>query len=216
MAAPVLFDVFGMLPDSGWFPVPESDLSRVGVCAKSGLMAGPDCAQLKEILAPHRGLQADTCRYCRLIHLEASGKRRATARTEPISSLKAVKWFVLPPVMEWYYARSHSDYKPLPPWKPGSGEDERSSANLGLIFPEQGGRIYVPIDLDGRPGKTVFRATHRYSRAAIFWHMDGEFLGETVELHDMEARPGPGRHTLTIVDERGEEAVRSFECLSEK
>jgi hypothetical protein len=35
-------------------------------------------------------------------------------------------------------------------------------------------------------------------------------------MHDMEARPGPGPHSLTLVDETGEECVRSFTCLSEK
>jgi penicillin-binding protein 1C len=218
-AAPVLFDVFGILGDSGWFRAPEADLVRLTTCAKSGLKAGRFCERTKEILAPPAAAsQAETCGYCRLVHLEASGRYRATTRTQPMGSLKAVSWFVLPPAMEWYYARSHSDYRPLPPFKPGSGEREsdRSTPSLSLIFPEQGGKIYVPIELDGRPGRTVFHAAHRNPRAAIFWHMDGEYLGETTELHDREARPGPGAHTLTLVDETGEELVRTFTCLSEK
>jgi penicillin-binding protein 1C len=217
-AAPVLFDVFGILGDSGWFRTPEADLIRLTTCAKSGLKAGRFCEQTKQILAPPAASQAETCGYCRLVHLEASGRYRATTRTQPMGSLKAVSWFVLPPAMEWYYARSHSDYRPLPPFRPGSGEREsdRSTPNLSLIFPEQGGKIYVPIELDGRPGRTVFHAAHRNPRATIFWHMDGEYLGETTELHDREARPGPGAHTLTLVDETGEELVRTFTCLSEK
>ncbi|MBE3130463.1 MAG: penicillin-binding protein 1C, partial [Acidobacteria bacterium] len=217
-AAPVLFDVFGILGDSGWFRAPEADLIRLTTCAKSGLKAGRFCERTKEILAPPAASQAETCGYCRLVHLEASGRYRATTRTQPMGSLKAVSWFVLPPAMEWYYARSHSDYRPLPPFRPGSGEREsdRSTPNLSLIFPEQGGKIYVPIELDGRPGRTVFHAAHRNPRATMFWHMDGQYLGETTELHDREARPGPGAHTLTLVDETGEELVRTFTCLSEK
>lgn len=218
VAAPVLFDVFGILGDSGWFRAPEADLVMLTTCAKSGLKAGRFCERTKEILAPPAASQAETCGYCRLVHLEASGRYRATTRTQPMGSLKAVSWFVLPPAMEWYYARSHSDYRPLPPFRPGSGEREsdRSTPNLSLIFPEQGGKIYVPIELDGRPGRTVFHAAHRNPRATIFWHMDGQYLGETTELHDREARPGPGAHTLTLVDETGEELVRTFTCLSEK
>lgn len=217
-AAPVLFDVFGLLGDSGWFAVPEADLARVTVCARSGLKAGLYCERTKEILAPPASRSADTCGYCRLVHLEASGRYRATTHTQPMGSLKAVSWFVLPPAMEWYYARSHSDYRPLPPFKPGTGEREadRSTPSLSLMFPEQGGKIYVPIELDGRPGSTVFHAAHRNPRATIFWHMDGQYIGETTELHDREARPGPGAHTLTLVDETGEELVRTFTCLSEK
>jgi len=217
-AAPVLFDVFGLLGEAGWFSVPEADLVKLTVCSKSGLPAGRDCESTKEILAPPRAAQAHPCGYCRLVHLEPGGRFRATTRSQPMGSLRAAKWFVLPPAMEWYYARSHSDYRPLPPFRPGSGEQEtdRSAPNLGLLFPEHGGRIYVPIELDGRPGRTVFHATHRNPRAVVFWHMDGQYLGETTEMHDMEARPGPGLHTLTLVDEAGEEFVRSFSCLSEK
>ncbi len=217
-AAPVLFDVFGLLGDSGWFAVPEADLVRVTVCARSGLKAGLYCERTKEILAPPAARSADTCGYCRLVHLDPTGRYRATTCTQPMGSLKAVSWFVLPPAMEWYYARSHSDYRPLPPFRPGTGEREadRSTPSLSLLFPEQGGKIYVPIDLDGRPGRTVFHAAHRSPRATIFWHMDGQYIGETTELHDREARPGPGTHTLTLVDETGEELVRTFTCLSEK
>ena len=63
---------------------------------------------------------------------------------------------------------------------------------------------------------TVFKAVHRDSRATIFWHLDGAYLGETTELHDIEARPGVGKHVLTIVDGNGEEVVRTFTCLSEE
>ncbi len=217
-AAPALFDVFGLLPASGWFGVPESDLIRVTVCKKSGARAGPDCEATTQIWAPPQAAKAGVCEYCRLVHLDRTGRFRATTRTEPMATLKAVPWFVLPPAMEWFYARSHSDYRKLPPWKPGSEDpsERRVSPNLSLIFPEQGGKLYIPIDLDGTPGKTVFRAAHRNPRMAIFWHLDGEYLGETTEIHDMEARPGPGPHTLTLVDERGEEFVRTFSVLSQK
>jgi penicillin-binding protein 1C len=224
-AAPVLFDVFGLLQDSGlqpysaeWFEAPESDLVRVTVCARSGLRAGPYCTQTREAWAAPAALTSDLCAYCRLVHLDKTGKFRATTRTEPMGSLQAVPWFVLPPAMEWYYARAHADYRPLPPWKPGSEDpsEHTDSPNFGLLFPEQGSRIYIPVDLDGKPGMTVFHAAHRSTRATIFWHLDGEYLGETTEIHDMEARPGPGPHVLTLVDDRGEEFVRTFTILSEK
>jgi penicillin-binding protein 1C len=217
-AAPVLFDVFGLLPDSGWFDAPESDLLRVTVCAKSRLRAGPWCQGTREAWVTPQSETSDLCGYCRLVHLDRTGRFRATTRTEPMGSLRPAAWFVLPPAMEWYYARSHADYRPLPPWKPGSEDpsEHTDSPNIGLLFPEQGSRIYIPVDLDGRPGKTVFRAAHRNARATIFWHLDGEYLGETTEINDMEARPGPGPHTLTLVDERGEEFVRTFTILSGK
>jgi penicillin-binding protein 1C len=99
-AAPVLFDVFGLLPDAGWFAVPESDLVQVRVCSRSGLRAGPYCEATKDIWAPPRAENAGTCGYCRLVHLDATGRFRASTRTEPMATLRAVSWFVLPPAME--------------------------------------------------------------------------------------------------------------------
>jgi penicillin-binding protein 1C len=214
-AAPVLFDVFGLLGDSPWFAMPESDLVEIETCAKSGLRAGPWCAETRVTRAPPAAAAAaPACGYCRLVHLDRTGRWRASTRTETMGSLKAVKWFVLPAAMEWYYRHSHADYRPLPPFAPGEVPEERASASLGIVFPEQGGTIYVPVDLDGTPGRTVFKAVHRDPRATIFWHLDGAYLGETTELHDIEARPGVGKHVLTIVDDNGEEVVRTFTCLS--
>jgi penicillin-binding protein 1C len=62
----------------------------------------------------------------------------------------------------------------------------------------------------------LFHATHRDARATIYWHLDGEYLGETTEFHFIEARPSAGRHLITIVDGSGEELTREFVCLSEK
>jgi penicillin-binding protein 1C len=214
-AAPVLFDVFAALGDSPWFAVPESDLVEIETCAQSGLRAGPWCAETRMTRAPPAAaLSAPACGYCRLVHLDRTGRFRASTRTESMGSLRAVKWFVLPAAMEWYYRRSHADYRPLPPFAPGEVPAEKTSASLGLVFPEQGGTIYVPVDLDGTTGRTVFKAVHRDARATIFWHLDGAYLGETTELHDIEARPGIGMHVLTIMDGNGEEVVRTFTCLS--
>jgi penicillin-binding protein 1C len=196
--------------------MPESDLVAIETCARSGLRAGPWCASTKTTWAPlAAAASAPACGYCRLVHLDRTGRWRASTRTESMGSLRAERWFVLPPAMEWYYRRSHADYRPLPPVAPGEKPEERTSASLGLVFPEQGGSIYVPVDLDGQPGRTVFKAVHRDPRATIFWHLDGAYLGETTELHEIEARPGIGTHVLTIVDGTGEEVVRTFRCLSQ-
>lgn len=216
-AAPVLFDVFNALDEAPWFGMPESDLVEIETCARSGLRAGPWCESARAIrVPPAAAAAAAVCGYCRLVHLDPTGRYRASTRTVPMGSLCAVKWFVLPPAMEWYYRRSHADYRPLPPFAPGEAAAEKASPSLGLVFPEQGSTIYVPVDLDGTPGRTVFRAVHRDPRATIYWHLDGEYLGETTELHDREARPGIGEHVLTIVDGNGEEVVRTFTCLSEE
>jgi len=216
LAAPVLFDVFGLLPDTGWFPRPDWDLETVRICAHSGYRAGMDCEDTLEDSAPARGLDAPLCPYCRIVHVDPTGTRRAVMARDGLQGTRAVSWFVLPPTIEWYYLRAHPDYRPLPPPPRGMEADAGVGGNLGILFPEEGGKVYVPVDLDGKAGNTVFRAAHREGKASVFWHMDGEYLGETVERHEMEVRPSLGRHVLVLVDEYGEEHSRRFECLSDK
>ena len=105
-AAPVLFDVFGLLPDAGWFAMPAGALQEVTVCARSGMRAGPNCEETRQVWAPPGADNAAVCGFCRLVHLDATGRYRASTLTEPVASLKTVRWFVLPPAMEWYYART--------------------------------------------------------------------------------------------------------------
>ena len=87
-AAPVLFDVFGLLPDSGWFSMPESDLVQVTVCADSGMRAGPNCPDTRTVWAPPAAANSEVCGFCRLVHLDATGRYRASTLTEPVASLK--------------------------------------------------------------------------------------------------------------------------------
>jgi len=56
----------------------------------------------------------------------------------------------------------------------------------------------------------VFEAAHRDPLARVFWHLDDEYQGETVELHQMALAPRAGPHRLVLVDELGESVVRRF------
>lgn len=42
-AAPVLFEVFGLLPGSEWFAEPYGDLEPAVVCRQSGFLASQVC-----------------------------------------------------------------------------------------------------------------------------------------------------------------------------
>lgn len=213
VAAPLLFGVLGGLPTGGWFASPP-DLVGVDVCADSGYLAGPDCAHRARAAVPPRGMASQSCPYCRLVHLDPTGKWQADASRLPVSEIRVERRFVLPPSLEWYYRRTNAAYKPLPPWLPGQAAVTAGERAFSLLVPESGARIYVPVDLDGQPGMTVFQAAHRDPQAALYWHLDGDFLGSTREIHQMEARPGPGAHTLALVDASGQRIERSFLVLS--
>ena len=210
-AAPLMFDLFQLLPPSGWFSEPAGELRMISVCVDSGYASGPSCPETLGIAVPEQAHVDEPCPYCRIVHLSDDGKQRVSAECAEDDGLVAVKRFVLPPAIEWYYRRSTIGYQPLPPWKPGCTVADASSVDM--VAPENGALIYIPIELDGSYGMTVFRAVHRDANQSLFWHLDGDYLGETRGDHRMEARPVPGPHELTVIDQAGALATRRFEVL---
>jgi penicillin-binding protein 1C len=217
-AAPILFDLFGLLDVQGWFDPPEADLVEIEVCAKSGYRAGPYCAETKRVEVPFAGLHRPRCPYCQIVHCDTNHEWRVHSQCERIAAIRTEKWFILPPAMEWYYKRYHSDYHPLPPYRSDCMEaiDGFGTASMSLIYPSEHGLIYVPIELDGQRGRTVFEAAHRDAHTTIYWHLDGEYLGETRDIHQIALAPKPGEHTLTLVDEKGERLQRRFTVLAQE
>lgn len=218
-AAPLMFELFSALGDSGgWFDMPTDGLIDIPVCAHSGYRAGRHCPRTRSIQATQKSLHTPSCAYCRPVHIDKSGRFQVHADCEDLGSMRTEKRFILPPVMEWYYRQHHSDYKGLPAWRADCGPEagEAGGRFLSLVYPTPSGRIYIPREIDGRRGRSVFEAAHRRQDARLFWHIDDAYIGETQGIHQVSVAPLPGVHRLTVVDDRGEEAVRQFTVLSAK
>ncbi|MCP3901694.1 MAG: penicillin-binding protein 1C [Desulfobacteraceae bacterium] len=215
-AAPIMFELFGLLDVGVWFDKPESHLIKVNTCAKSGYRAGQYCTETKEELITLKGLQSKACPYCRIVHCDSTLSFQVHSECERVADIKPVNWFVLPAAPEYYYKRKHSDYKVLPSFRSdclGSTANVNVRA-MSIIYPEKSGKIYIPKELDGKRGKTVFELAHRETNITIFWHLDEEYMGSTREIHHMELSPDIGLHTLTLIDENGEYLSRKFTVLS--
>jgi penicillin-binding protein 1C len=215
-AAPILFEIFGLLDHSDWFEIPESEMAEIEVCARSGHRAGPYCEETRHMYVPLAGLRTRSCPYCRLVPCDDSLTWRVHGSCERIAAVRQVRWFVLPTAWEWFYKRNHSDYRSLPPYRSDCLESfpGGAAASLSLIYPRANGEIYVPVELDGTRGRTVFEAAHRNPGFLIYWHLDEEFLGTTRDIHQIALDPEPGLHTLTLVDENGERLEQTFMVLS--
>lgn len=213
-AAPIMFDIFRLLQISGSFTAPAGKLQNIAVCRQSGFRAGEYCEDRDTLAVPLAGLRSVVCPYHQLIHLDATGQYRVTADCEDPDKMQHKPWFILPPAMEYYYKASHS-YAPLPPFKPGCVTEDQGRS-MELIYPRPQARIYVPVELDGQRGQTVFKATHRHAGAQIYWHLDNAFVGVTTDFHQMPLRPSPGKHVITIVDDDGEEVKAGFEILDKQ
>ena len=84
---------------------------------------------------------------------------------------------------------------------------------MDMIYPKEDSKIYIPIDLDGKRQKTVFKVAHRTTSIKVYWYLDEKFIGSTTDFHQMAIAPEQGKHNITIVDQNGEYLVRRFEIL---
>lgn len=141
-AGPVLFDIFNLLPASSWFTRPTGIFVEAEVCRKSGHLKGRFCDETDTLLVLPAGLRTEACPYHHLVTLSADESQRIyenCANTEPTLQKS---WFTLPPVWEWYYKQHHPEYKPLPPFKAGCGED--TFQPMQFIYPPMNARIKLP------------------------------------------------------------------------
>lgn len=208
-AAPILFDLFSRLPSSGWFDMPYDELVKVPVCRKSGCKAGVLCEPVDTAWIPASGNITPLCPYHRLVHLSEDERYRVNSSCEKIERIISVPWFVLPPAEEHYYRNYHTDYRPLPPVKPGC--EQNPDRQFALIYPEQGMSLYLPKGFSGKREEFIFKAAHSRPDATLYWHIDRKYIGETTGDHQITCSPDPGKHLLTLIDDEGSRLLISFD-----
>ncbi|GHN01068.1 penicillin-binding protein 1C [Cytophagales bacterium WSM2-2] len=214
-AAPLLFDLFSVLPGNPWFRKPYAEMQDVSVCKQSGHRASSLCTTTERISIAKPGLQTKPCPYHKKIFLTLDKKFRVNSSCEQLSKTEETSWFILPPIEEFYFKKKSASYRVPPPLRIDC-ENPNTLASIDLIYPKINSKVFIPRELDGSLGNAVFEATHRSSSATIFWHLDGNFISSTTKTHKLSLNPLPGNHTLTIVDENGESISRSFSVISTK
>lgn len=207
-AGSVLFDIFNLLPSSSWFTRPAGIFVEAEVCRKSGHLKGRFCDETDTLLVLPAGLRTEACPYHHLVTLSANESQRIyenCANTEP--TLRK-SWFTLPPVWEWYYKQHHPEYKPLPPFKAGCGED--TFQPMQFIYPPMNARIKLPKQLDGSKGFLTVELAHNNPNATVFWHLDETYQAQTQDFHKISLQPAAGKHSLTAVDGEGNTISTTF------
>ena len=207
-AGPVLFDVFSLLPPTQWFKRPGNVFVKTEVCRKSGHLKGRFCEETDTLLILPAGLKTEACPYHHLITLSADETHRIYENCANLEPTIQKSWFTLPPVWEWYYKQHHPEYSPLPPFKPGCGEDALQP--MQFIYPPMNARIVLPKQMDGSPGYMTAELAHGNPVTTIFWHLDNTYLTQTQDFHKISLQPTPGKHSLTAVDSAGNTVTTTF------
>jgi penicillin-binding protein 1C len=213
MAAPLMFALFNDLPGARWLDRPTQALRRIEVCSNDGYLPAEGCAT-ESTWIPVASRFALLSPHNLRVHLDAQGAR-VDGECESPFTMRHTNWFVLPPGEEFYYRRNHPEYLPLPARRADchAGADP-ARVSLALLYPDANARVLIPRELDGTRGRTVFEAVSRRRDATIYWHLDGQFLGETHTFHQQSLDIDPGEHILTLVDDTGEHVARRFQVLS--
>ncbi|NQX98237.1 MAG: penicillin-binding protein 1C, partial [Flavobacteriales bacterium] len=209
-AAPILFDIFDLLPNDKWFTPPYDELAKVPICRKSGMRATDICEPVDSVYVQENGLKTEPCKYHILIHTDKFGYR-VNSDCEDVNNMLHKSWFVLPPVQEWYYKSTDPTYVRLPPYRTDCQSFE--ILPLQLIYPEHNAEIYIPLEISGEKGKVIFKAAHRKQSSTIFWHIDNSYIGSTKSIHEKGLNISEGEHTLTLVDELGNSITRQFSIV---
>jgi penicillin-binding protein 1C len=212
-AAPILFDIFDILKTPTWFDPPYDEMIEMPICAESGYREKDICEHIDTVWMPLSCQRSEVCPYHRVIHLDDNGKQVHGDCVTP-SQMIHQPWFVLPPVEEFYYKTNNPSYQVLPNFRSDCQASIANQNPMRMIYPNQRNmKIFVPIELDGTLGKTIFSVAHRKPNTLIYWHLDNEYLGSTETFHEFALRPEPGKHRLTLVDESGNSVGVDFEIL---
>lgn len=214
-AAPILFDVIDLLPKERWFDPPYDEMEQMKICKHSGYRASPYCFDTVSDWVIQKAGKTRACKYCRNISLDQLGKYRVNSNCESVNNMQIQPWFVLTPLMEWFYKKKHSEYKELPPFRADCNENEVEFP-IRIIYPKILSQIYLPVGFKGKPSKVVFEASHRHKKAIIHWHLDKEYLGSTTDIHQMELRPSIGEHILTLTDNNGQVYSQKIKILDKE
>jgi penicillin-binding protein 1C len=211
-AAPILFDIVSYMGTQAGFKMPEEELTSITVCSKSGFRAGPDCPETHEILSPETGLKSETCPYHRLIHTNKTFSFQVNTSCTSQAEIFNISWFILPPAMEYFYRKKHSDYRMLPPFAPGCTPDKVIPTHE-FIYPSDGARIFIPRGATGELMRIIAEVAHRNPSRKIFWHLDGKYIYTTRSIHQAEIFASAGNHQLVAVDEDGNSVSCHFTVI---
>jgi penicillin-binding protein 1C len=210
-AAPIMFDLFDLLPETTWFDKPADEFKYAKTCAESGYLAGPHCTETDSSEILSSGTHTRVCPYHAPVHLTLDGRFRVNSSCVQLAGMKTESWFILPPLMEWYYKRKDPSYRKLPPLMEGC--EDHTLKEMEIVYPHQGSLLVIPVELDGAKGRLVLEVAHRRPETEIYWHLENLYLGSTYQHHRMAVALEPGEHKLTVVDQKGNSESIQFRVL---
>jgi penicillin-binding protein 1C len=198
-AAPLMFDIFQNITDREWFEKPEADLKYITLCKTSGFAPNPYCPTI-ETETVMKSKMPPPCTYHTSIQLNEKGER-VYRDCQIGSTITDTNMFVLDPIASYYYKQKHPNYYDPPRFSSTCKVADQQS--LAIIYPRNNSEVIIPTNFDGEYEMVLAEAAHNNPNTQLFWHLDGQYIGVTTNIHKLTMNVTPGTHKLSILDENG-------------
>jgi penicillin-binding protein 1C len=142
-AAPILFNIFDLLPTPKPFVTPYKNLVKTEVCIRSGYRAGEYCDK-KTTYMPLLANKTPLCPYHQLVHLDQSERLQVNSDCISPTAMVHKNWFVLPPTIAYYYRIRNRDYQTLPPFSPNCSQSLDNQKTMELVYPKNNALVMPP------------------------------------------------------------------------
>lgn len=205
-AGPLLFDLFGMLPEDGAPPPTERPrglgLSQVRVCAVSHELPGPFCPATVQVEVADPATRLGSCAVHRRVFLDAETGARLVGRCLAARPHREAVLEVLPAeLVAWERAHGRAGGV-LPALSPACDEIP-AGPPLRILSPDAATpylwRHEAPAEHQGIP--LTARAGAEVRR--LYWYQDGELVAAGTADARLFVTPLPGEHELVVVDDAG-------------
>ncbi|MGY6647581.1 penicillin-binding protein 1C [Wenyingzhuangia sp. IMCC45574] len=206
-AAPVMFDVFESLPNNQWFDTPWDALQEIEVCAISGHKPTELCTTVKEWI-PLNTNHTLPCPYHKEILLDENEQYRVFKNCIDANKIRTKTFFVLPANQAWYYKRVNSNYVSLPPVQ--SGCINKNRPVMDFLSPTNNTSFILAKDFNEKKQPLVVKVSHQRNNEQLFWYVNERYVKTTEHFHELTITPDVGKHTITVVDQNGNQISRTI------
>ena len=213
-AAPILFDVFDLLPKSNWFTPPFDEFISENICRQSGYRANSNCPEQIVQKIPVESDLSLPCPYHKEIFLDKTKTKRVTSNCCSVSDMVSCSWFTLPPKVGFYYKKRTPNYQSIPAFMDGCIDKDELS-QLSILYPKNKSKIIISKTTSGEESKIIIESVHRNSEVTIHWHLNDKYLGSTNGIHQKEITVAKGKYILQAIDELGNSEKITFEVVKD-
>ncbi|MFC2088762.1 penicillin-binding protein 1C [Calditrichota bacterium] len=211
-AGPILFEIFNHLPKDenlNWFEKPEMSMQDIPLCLNTGFIVGEYCENKIVVEAPLHMKPMRICPYHERIYLTTDIKYSVCSLCWQSGFYKESSLLIYPADVAQFMREKGQIVTRSPQHKidcPAQSE----SIPLEITYPQQWARLWLPRDFDGNLQKITMRVAHRDKNRKLYWYLDDQYIGYSIDKHIKSTQLKKGWHSLEVMDETGNSDQRSF------